>query len=161
MGSDVHAATPISLLSLWYCPRLNPLFQHTHIFCNIFTVNVRTNTIRCAASYAFQYHSRKEPLHIQIKEYYFLPEWARTQCLLLPRISRKKCCVGIFEMHEKSLVFIQTKIVFWQSQRKYSLEKNAAEVEPQWKDFDLLYESAFLCGNRRWIEVWKNISGLN
>lgn len=61
----------------------------------------------------------------------------------------------------KIACFHSKKIVFWQSQRKYSLEKNAAEVEPQWKDFDLLYESAFLCGNRRWIEVWKNISGLN
>lgn len=29
-----------------------------HIYYNIFTVNIGTNTIRSAASYAFQYHSR-------------------------------------------------------------------------------------------------------
>lgn len=37
---QMHAATSVSLLSLWYCPRSNPFFQRCHIFCNIFTVNI-------------------------------------------------------------------------------------------------------------------------
>lgn len=37
---QIHAATSVSLLSLWYCPHLNAYFQRRHIFCNIFTVNI-------------------------------------------------------------------------------------------------------------------------
>lgn len=120
-----------------------------HIYYNIFTVNIGTNTIRSAASYAFQYHSRKDfffilllkPNEIVFSKKSFENHLKWFQCIQnrLQVSKKQSLCWHFWNAWKITCVYWKIKkSMFWQRQKNMRFRECTCNNRIQWLK---LYES--------------------